>query len=558
MKNIIKNITRLKHVWIFVPLLALNSCSDFLDRVPQDEIVDETYWKTQEQLEMAVTGIYSRVKAKNIIDMENMGENTMWPTTTEYKDIGSGVFPVTQPTVDNEWRNMYRDIRECNVFLENYKRAQETVAGANERLAAEVRVIRALGYSFLTSFYGDIPLILLPLEPDDPQLYEGRKKQEEVVDFLIKELDEAAAVLPEKIPTGKDLGRISRGTALALKARIALAYQRYEVAEKAAKQVMDMGVYKLYTTGDPKTSYHDLFTRNGKLASGKNQETLFARLHKMDVIMHNLSREIQVPDQFARFVPTKSLVDSYLCIDGLPIEKSPLYSDATYQDVFKNRDPRMTQTILVPGDQWGGRYDGRPVAQNPDPSIFMVPKFTQDGRGSVTTTGYYYKKYVELSAVPNYNRDDNDIHHIRYAEVLLTYAEARMEQGKLTQADLDMSINLLRDRVGMKHMNLNFLAQNGMDIRTEIRRERRIELVLEGQRYFDVRRWKEGDRLGKDIEGVKASWFGQLASSAYRKNTEGYLVVQWNRAFESPKNYLWPVPQTQIDRNPNLGQNPGW
>lgn len=200
----------------------------------------------------------------------------------------------------------------------------------------------------------------------------------------------------------------------------------------------------------------------------------------------------------------------------------------------------MTQTILVPGDQWGGRYDGRPVAQNPDPSIFMVPKFTQDGRGSVTTTGYYYKKYVELSAVPNYNRDDNDIHHIRYAEVLLTYAEARMEQGKLTQADLDMSINLLRDRVGMKHMNLNFLAQNGMDIRTEIRRERRIELVLEGQRYFDVRRWKEGDQLGKDIEGVKASWFAQLASSAYRKNAEGYLVVQWNRAFESPKNYLWP------------------
>lgn len=537
---------------------SLTACSDFLDRVPQDQIVDETYWKTQEQLNMAATGIYSRIKAKNFVDMENMGDNTMWPTTNQYKDIGSGVFPVTQPTVNDEWRNMYRDIRECNAFLANYDKAIEIEPGAKARLAAEVRVIRALGYSFLTSFYGDIPLVLVPLEIDDPQVYGPRNAQSEVVDFLLKELDEAAAVLPEEIPSGENLGRMNKGAALALKARIALTYGRYAEAEQAAKAVMDMGIYELYSNGNPETSYYELFTRNGKLSGGKNKETIFARLHKIDVIMHNLSREIQVPDQFARFVPTKSLVDTYLCADGLPIEKSPSYSEETYEDVFKNRDPRMTQTILVPGDSWGGRYDGRPISENTDPTIFMQPKFTQDGRGSVTTTGYYYKKYVEPTAVPNYNRDDNDIHHIRYAEVLLTYAEAKMEQGSLTQADLDISINLLRDRVGMKHMELSFLTAHGMDIRTEIRRERRVELVLEGHRYFDVRRWKEGEKLAKDIEGVKASWFPQLASSDYRKNGEGYLVVQWNRAFQTPKNYLWPVPQPQVERNPELGQNPGW
>lgn len=536
----------------------LSACSDFLDRVPQDEIVNETYWATQEHLEMAATGIYSRVKAKNIVDMENLGENTMWPSTNQYKDIGSGVFPVTQPTVNSEWANMYRDIRECNAFLENYQGATETDPGAKERLAAEVRVIRALAYSFLTSFYGDIPLITKSLNPGDPELYAGRDPQSQVVDFLLQELDAAAAVLPEAIPTGENLGRVSRGTALALKSRIALEHGRFEIAEQAAKAVMDMGVYELYTNGDPSTAYWELFTRAGKLSAGRNKETIFARLHLADVIMHNLSREIQVPDQFARFVPTRSLVESYLCADGLPIDKSPLYSDASYADVFKNRDPRMTQTILVPGDKWGGRYDGRPVAANSDPTVFQVPKFSQDGRGSVTTTGYYYKKYVEPTAVPNYNRDDNDIHHIRYAEVLLSYAEARMEQGKLTQADVDMSINLLRDRVGMKRMNLAFLAQNGMDVREEIRRERRIELALEGHRYFDVRRWKQGDLLGKDIEGVKADWFPQLSSSTFRKSADGYLSVQWNRAFEAPKNYLWPVPQTQYERNNNLGQNPGW
>ncbi|HLS94578.1 putative outer membrane starch-binding protein [Sphingobacterium allocomposti] len=543
---------------VLLGALIFSSCSDFLDRFPQDQISDETYWQTQEQLEMAVTAIYSRVKAKNFVDMENLGENTMWPSTNQYKDIGSGVFPTTQPTVNDEWRNMYRDIRECNAFLENYGKAQEDQPGAKERLAAEVRVIRALGYSFLTSFYGDIPLITKTLNPDDPEVYAGRDPQSEVVDFLLKELDEAAEVLPAAIPSGENLGRVSKGTALALKSRIALAYGRYEVAEAAAKAVMDLGVYELYSNGDPSTSYWELFTRAGKLAGGRNKETIFARLHLTDVIMHNLSREIQVPDQFARFVPTRSLVESYLCSDGLPIDKSPLYSDQSYEDVFKNRDPRMTQTILVPGDTWGGRYDGRPTNENPDPSIFMVPKFSQDGRGSVTTTGYYYKKYVEPTAVPNYNRDDNDIHHIRYAEVLLNYAEARLEQNKLTQADLDISINLLRDRVGMKRMDLNFLAQHGMDVRTEIRRERRIELALEGHRYFDVRRWKEGERLGRDIEGVKASWFPQLSSATYRKSPDGYLSVQWNRAFEDPKNYLWPVPEVQRERNPALGQNPGW
>ncbi|QNL52623.1 RagB/SusD family nutrient uptake outer membrane protein [Olivibacter sp. SDN3] len=543
---------------ILLLFIHIAGCKDYLDRDPIDAIPNEQYWQNTEQLEMAMTAIFSRVKAKNTVDMENMGENTMWPSTHEYKDIGSGVFPITQPTVNNEWRNMYRDIREANTFLINYQNAEETTPGANELLAAEVRVLRALAYSFVISFWGDVPLILEPLELGDEALYGERTPRAEVVDFVLADLDTAAAVLAPEIPTGDRLGRINKGAALALKARIALAEGRYEVAEEAAKAVMDLGVYRLYSNGDPETSYWELFTNTGKLANGRNQETILARLHLIDIIMHNLSREIQVPDQSARFVPTRALVDSYLCSDGLPIDRSPLYRDSTYESVFQNRDPRMTQTVLVPGDAWGGRYDGRPIDENDDPDIFMRPKFNQDGRGCMTTTGYYYKKYVTPSAVGLVGRDDNDIHLIRYAEVLLTYAEARFEQGKLTQEDLDMSINLLRDRVGMVHMDLGFLAANGMDIREEIHRERRIELALEGQRYFDVRRWKEGERLANPIEGVKAEWFPELASGSFRIGPDGYLQAQWNRRFDDPKNYLWPVPQPQLERNPNLGQNPGW
>ncbi|WP_437363354.1 RagB/SusD family nutrient uptake outer membrane protein [Olivibacter jilunii] len=543
---------------ILVCFFSITGCKDYLDREPLDAIPNERYWKNTEQLEMAMTAIFSRVKAKNTVDMENMGENTMWPSTNQYKDIGSGVFPVTQPTVNDEWRNMYRDIRESNTFLANYRTAAETSPGANELLAAEVRVLRALAYSFVVSFWGDVPLVLRPLELGDEEVYGERTPREEVVDFILADLDSAAAILSPTIPTGNRLGRINKGAALALKARIALAEGRYDVAEEAAKAVMDLGVYRLYSNGNPATSYWELFTNAGKLANGRNQETILARLHLMDIIMHNLSREIQVPDQSARFVPTRSLVDSYLCTDGLPINKSPMYQDSTYESVFRNRDPRMTQTILVPGDTWGGRYDGRPINENDNPSVFMRPKFNQDGRGCMTTTGYYYKKYVTPSAVGLVGRDDNDIHLIRYAEVLLTYAEARFEQGKLTQEDLDRSINLLRDRVGMVHMDLGFMAANGLDVRTEIRRERRVELALEGQRYFDVRRWKEGERLAAPIEGVKAAWFPELSRGSFRISPEGYLQAQWNRRFEDPKNYLWPIPQPQLDRNPKLGQNPGW
>src|SRR5690606_17918018 len=153
-------------------------------------------------------------------------------------------------TVNNEWRNMFRDVRECNAFLENYHDAEETEPGAKERLAAEVRVIRVLNYSFMTSFFGDVPLITVPLELDDPEVYGERTPQSEVIDFLLSELDMAAELLPEAIPTGDNLGRVNKGTALALKARIALTYGSFDVAVEAAMAVMDMGIYSLYSTGD--------------------------------------------------------------------------------------------------------------------------------------------------------------------------------------------------------------------------------------------------------------------------------------------------------------------
>ncbi|GHB54417.1 RagB/SusD family nutrient uptake outer membrane protein [Persicitalea jodogahamensis] len=535
--------------------LSLGSCQDdFLDRVPLDEIADETFWKNEEQLQLAANAIYNNIKAKNTVDMENMGDNTLWPSNTNYLQIGSGNFGPDLGTLNSEWRNMYSGIRECNTFLENYQQAEVAVPARKEALAAEVRTIRAYLYGYLTFLFGDVPLVTKTLDIDE--LYGPRDPQAQVVDFILTELEEAAAKLPTAIPTGSNLGKINKGAALALKARYSLYAGRYQVAEKAAKDVMDLGIYQLFSTGNPKTSYNALFTYAGKLSAGKNKETILARPHLEEVNYHNLSREIQVPDQNARWNPTKSLVDSYLMIDGLPIEKSPLYEENSYEAVFENRDPRMTQTILAPGSPWGGRYDGNPA--NTDPAIFTAPKFRSDRRGSVTITGYYFTKYVEPSTVSRVGRDANDIHLIRYAEVLLTYAEARFEQGKLTQADVDLTINKIRARVGMKPMVLTELTANGLDIREEIRRERRVELALEGQRYFDIRRWQQGELLAQDVKGMKAAWAEVPADVAnLRTDEEGYIVAATGRTF-APKNYLWPVPLEQTQRNPALGQNPGW
>ena len=541
--------------------ICITSCDDdFLDRAPLDTITDETFWETEEHLMLAVDAIYANIKAKNTIDMENMGDNTIWPSTTAYQLIGSGNFGNDLETLNNEWRSQFTGIRQANAFLENYNKADVPEA-RKEALAAEVRVIRALMYSYLTSFWGDVPLVTRPLNVDE--LRGPRNPKEEVLDFLMADLDLAAQHLPAEIPTGANAGRMNRAAALGLKARIALYNGRWAVAEQAAKAVMDMGIYELYSNGDPSTSYAELFTYEGNLSGGNNRETIIARLFLEEISDHNLSREIQVPDQVVRWNPTKSLVDSYLMIDGLPIDRSPLYSVSTYNDVFENRDPRMTQTILEPGSPWGGRYDSSPEHVDQDnsndhPEIFVVPKFQSDRRGATTITGYYFNKYVELSTVGMVSRDVNDIILLRYAEILLTYAEARLEQGTLTQQDVDMTINLLRDRVGMQHMVLTDLEANGLDVREEIRRERRVELALEGQRYFDILRWQKGELLAQDVKGTNVNWLPDyLNLSNLRTDDEGFIIVSSGRTF-ADRNYLWPVPLPQLERNPDLGQNPGW
>lgn len=534
--------------------LGASGCDDgFLDRNPLDTISDESYWQTENHLVLAANGVYGYLKAKNTVDMENLADNTVWPTMTQYRQISTGHYEYDLSTFNTEWAVQYDGIRRANHFLENYEQAQASQE-IKDRLAGEVRFIRAYLYFYLTELFGDVPFVTTTIDPDDEVVYGGRDSREMIVDWMLQELTEIAPHLPISYPQ-EEYGRITRGAALALKARIALYNQRWEVAEEAARQVMDLGYYELYSNGDPESSYRELFTYEGRASrNSSNRESILVRTHLMDVSQHNLSREIWVPDQAIRWNPTQSLVDSYLMIDGRPIERSPLYQVEEYEDLWENRDPRMAQTILRPGSPWEGRMDGRPA----NDGIFMVPKWTNDRQGAVTVTGYYFHKYVEPSTVGMVGKDENDIVILRYAEVLLTWAEARLEQGKLTQADLDESVNLLRARVGMHPMRISELQSWGLDLREELRRERRVELALEGQRPFDIKRWRRGDLLVEPKRGINIAWAHDPDALANQQlDADGFVVVSDGHVFEE-KHYLWPIPMTQLDRNPNLGQNPGW
>lgn len=550
-----------KYKYLLLAILSISffGCKkDFLDRAPLDAISDASYWQTEDQVKFAVNGCYAQLKARGMIDYEHLSDNTLFRQPTDLTRISTGNFGDDLVTINSEWAGLYDAVRRCNHFLENYKKPSFTNENTRRQYEAEVRLMRAMAYTFLTTFFGDVQHITETLNVGDPDLFGNRQPRETIVKWIYDELDSAAVRLPLSYPAS-DLGRFTKGAALAWKSRVAIWNNDWVVAEKASKDVMDLGVYSLYNNGNPATSYWELFTYKGQAsANPANKETIFARIYTLTTSApHNLSRDIQLPNAVTGFTPTKSLVDAYLCSDGRPISQSPLYAETSYNDIFNNRDPRLKQTILAPGSAWKGNDDGDP--DNLPNAIYNLPKFVSDNTGCTTLSGFYFTKWAEPTAVQLVSQDENDMILIRYAEILLNYAEARERQGKLTQTDLDMSINLLRARVGMVSMKLVDLATWGLNVRNEIQRERRVELAMEGTRYFDIIRWKQGAELAKDMKGIKRVFApNQTQVSNLPVDADGYIIVNTGRNFVDPKNYLWPVPLIQRQRNPNLGINPGW
>ena len=550
--------------------LMLTSCNDsFLDRIPHDALTDANYWQTETHLSSVANTFTSSLSGKDWLNKtEIMADSAPWSVTTAWRTIGGGYFTSDASQINSVWSAAYTGIGRTNYFLNNYQRATGVKEEVRERYAAEAYFYRAYNYWILTSLFGDVPLVTSELNVESPDVFRGRDARKDVIDRITKDLEDLYKALPEYVAAGSsDFGRVSQCAALALLSRIYLYNGRYEDAVSACERAMSSTYYKLYSTGHPDVDYVNLFNYTGRASRNPaNKETLIAFVYNYDLgessrTSHNLSRECWVPNDYARFTPTASMIECYLTKDGKIWDPN---SATSYEDVFKDRDPRMTQSILAPGTKWEGGESGDMLST--DKTVFTYPKFDNSKDGCMSYTGYYMRKYVEPSTVKDVGHDDNDIVLIRYAEVLLNYAEAKEQLGTLTQSDIDKTINLLRDRVGMVHLKLSEIPA-GSDIRTEIRRERRVELFFEGHRYFDIIRWKQGEILGEDLLGVRKDYLdparlkeGIIGNLKWKTvNGKEYLVLESGRTFDPEKNYLLPVPFTQMQLNPQLApNNPGW
>lgn len=558
------------HIILMSAALMLTSCNDsFLDRIPHDALTDANYWQTETHLSSVANTFTSSLSGKDWLNKtEIMADSAPWSVTTAWRTIGGGYFTSDASQINSVWSAAYTGIGRTNYFLNNYQRATGVKEEVRERYAAEAYFYRAYNYWILTSLFGDVPLVTSELNVESPDVFRGRDARKDVIDRITKDLEDHYKALPEYVAAGSsDFGRVSQCAALALLSRIYLYNGRYEDAVSACERAMSSTYYKLYSTGHPDVDYVNLFNYTGRASRNPaNKETLIAFVYNYDLgessrTSHNLSRECWVPNDYARFTPTASMIECYLTKDGKIWDPN---SATSYEDVFKDRDPRMTQSILAPGTKWEGGESGDMLST--DKTVFTYPKFDNSKDGCMSYTGYYMRKYVEPSTVKDVGHDDNDIVLIRYAEVLLNYAEAKEQLGTLTQSDIDKTINLLRDRVGMVHLKLSEIPA-GSDIRTEIRRERRVELFFEGHRYFDIIRWKQGEILGEDLLGVRKDYLdparlkeGIIGNLKWKTvNGKEYLVLESGRTFDPEKNYLLPIPFTQMQLNPQLApNNPGW
>ena len=506
----------MKYTWILTTALLLGCSEDFLDVPLNDRLSQETLWLEGETAAAAVTGVYNQLTelydapytldaatpnafSRDVVDVIAQGAQTA---------ASGGI-------IGGTWGESYELIGRANTVLDNINQTP-IEADLITRYKAEALFLRALGYFNLWSLYGGVPLITSA--PSAEQGEFARNTAPEVVDQMVKDLDDAAAGLPPAY-SGEDLGRATSGAALALKSRVLLyaasdlfggtnSAAEWQAAAAAAQAVIDLNQYQL---GE---SYRELFrdeSSPSRAAEAIFQVSfLFPEFEK-----HNVEREL---DLFQFSAPLPNLVDDYLMTDGLTIEESPLYDPAT---PYANRDPRLSATVTLPGTL----YNGSEVTADRYPDV----------------GGYVLKKYTvfpdeEFGGDPSAGFSDNDVMVLRYGEILLNYAEAQNEATG-PDASVYAALNQLRNRAGVAEVTPGLSPE---EMRQVIRLERRIELVGEGLYYDDIRRW----RIAEDV----------MNSPVFK--VDGTQLA--TRSFNPDRDYLLPIPEVVRDLNPNLEQNPNY
>lgn len=541
---------------LVISVLFITSCE--LDRLPETDMTDAAFWKTEKDLRGACNRLYNELGGFS----HDTRSDELVKTTSDNVSTGNW----TKENASDNWSKPYSRVYVSNNILDKSVSANVPEEAKN-RWLAEARFFRAYNYFELVRKYGGVPLILKSFDTtDDSEIYRGRNTREEVIAQCYEDLEFATEWLPTRAKLSEaEWGRVTRSSALALTARIGLyigtltKYHNLEGNSKehlkkaidAAELVMKEG-HELYP------DFQKLFYFDGE-GSG-NKENIFVKVYGPNgtpTVSHGNSRGMENSVSV-----TRQMVDLFLYEDGLPREKSPLKieKEVSFDDVFIKRDPRLAMTMFkIDEEAFKGPYQ---------------PFANQHGYG------YSLKKGFMLEEWSTTNRESVDKMLIRYGEVLIAYAEALYEyNGSITDAQLDLTVNALRKRSGFEAKLTNeFVGKHSLSMLEEIRRERTVELLDEGFRYDDIIRWKIAEKVlptyvigakfvddetskGRDdLKKRLTDANGMLNGKKVYDQEDMYVIeLDESRKFNPERDYLYPIPTREITLTKgNIKQNPGW
>lgn len=528
---------------------SFSSCSDFLDRYPLEELSEESFWKTEKDAEMAVSNLYNVLPTWDVdeaINSDDAVHGIKWAAGDQSK----GVYDPE----NYGWSGEYGYIRQANLVLEKIQE-MDLSEDAYKKLEGQARFFRAYTYFTLIRSFGAVPYIDKPLEMSDVENI-TRTPKDEVYAKVMEDFDVAIANLPVQWDEANS-GRITKGAAMAMKARAALYYNNWETAMTEAKKVMDLGQYELYDK-DNTGRYKELFW---EVADGCDEFILSVQFNAPTRTHYLIGWECFPTLGWGGLNPTQSLVDAFEDINGAPITSEASVYDPT--NPFANRDPRLEVNVLHDGEtMYGVTIKVAPLKSSGNTGIAQ--------HGDATATGYYQQKWLDPSIDPQSTgwNMGKDWVVIRYAEVLLTYAEAKNELSPLDPSAFD-AVNQVRRRVGMPDLQNTDPTKPTYcgtqdDLRKRIWNEWRVEFALEGgKRQWDIRRWGIAkDVLNAPFEGLRYTLVDDPNAPKGDNGKKCILYVgeplKLAGSHYEDHNYLLPIPQSEIDLNPKLEQNPGY
>lgn len=526
----------MKKVYSFLTILAATlfwSACVPLDTPPYDRDSDLSFWENDPDAAISAlnTCYVSLTDMYGLVYSDGTSDNA-YVKGGQTKAIGNGTYGTSESYIYGLWGGAYSGIRDCNELLANIDKTSVDAA-LKARYTAEARVLRAWHYYDLYTRFGGVPYITTPISIAQSRSLK-RDSKDFVVGEIIKELESVISsdVLPASYSADEDRGRITKWAAIAILAKVHLFEGNFSAVRDLTARIMSESGIVLFP------SYSGLF----EIANEYCPEIILSSQYKPVFKEHDIMYHLLPPSMggYTNIAPLKSLVDSYIMLDGKTIDDPASTYDSSKP--WADRDPRLAATIVYPGNDYPSAING-----------FKEPQWDGgDGynySSDVTPTGYYIRKWFDSSYRLTLQSGLNPI-IIRYADILLMNAEAHAELGTLDANVWNATIRLIRARAGFTAASALDFPGTDAPLKEIVRNERRSELAFEGSRRNDIIRWRIA-------EEVLSGWCHGLYTGENAGTDGGYVRIEL-RQFDPARHYLWPIPQKERDLNHNLEQNPNW